>query len=86
VMSDAGIEIGRVRGIQKDKEPVESIKRGEQAAISIMGPYFGRQIKERMLLYTAIPKNDFETLESKYAQALSEDERELLKKIKLMRA
>jgi translation initiation factor 5B len=85
LMNESGVEIGRVRGIQKDKEPVESIRRGEKAAISIMGPYFGRQIREKMVLLTAIPKADLATLEEKYLQALSEDEKELFRQIKLMR-
>ena len=86
LMTDQGVQIGAVRGIQKDKEPVESIKRGEKAAISIMGVYYGRQVKENMALLTSIPKNDIELLTSKYQQALSEDEREVLAKIKLLKA
>ena len=85
LMTGEGVEVGEVRGIQKDKEAVESIKRGEQAAISIMGIYFGRQVKEKMLLYTVVPESDLKLLESKYKQALSEDEREVLEQIKRIR-
>jgi len=86
LMNEQGVVVGFVRGIQKDKEPVESAKKGEQVAISMSGVYFGRQIKEKMKLYTNPPADDMATLEGKYKQALSEDEREVLAQIKALKA
>jgi len=86
LMNEQGVVIGFVRGIQKDKEPVESAKKGEQVAISVSGVYYGRQIKEKMKLYTNPPAGDMATLEGKYRQALSEDEREVLAQIKALKA
>jgi len=86
LMNEQGVVIGFVRGIQKDKEPVESAKKGEQVAISVSGVYYGRQIKEKMKLYTNPPADDMATLEGKYKQALSEDERDVLAQIKALKA
>jgi translation initiation factor 5B len=86
LMNEQGALVGAVRGIQKDKEPVESAKKGEQVAISISGIYYGRQVKEKMRLYTSPPAEDIATLEGKYKQALSEDEREVLAQIKSTKA
>ena len=86
LMNEQGVVIGNVRGIQKDNEPVESAKKGEQVAISISGVYYGRQVKEKMKLYTNPSADDMATLEGKYKQALSEDEREVLAQIKALKA
>lgn len=82
LVNEEGVVIGRVRGIQKDKESVDEVKAGDRVAISVSGPTFGRQVRERMDLYALIPKRHLQELEEKYLQALDEDEKALLEKAK----
>ena len=44
MITDTGAIIGKIKGIQNEKEPFEIAKKGDQMAISIEGPTFGRQI------------------------------------------
>ena len=82
LVNKEGVAIGRVRGIQKDKDSVNEVKAGERVAISVAGPTFGRQVCERMDLYAFIPKAHLRELEKKYLQALDDDEKKLLEKAK----
>ncbi len=50
-------------------------------AISIEGPTFGRQIKERDILYTYISEEDYKLLTKDFAHLINDEEKALLKKI-----
>ncbi|MFQ5406597.1 MAG: translation initiation factor IF-2, partial [Candidatus Micrarchaeia archaeon] len=82
MMNQAGTVIGRIKSIQKDKDSVESAKKPDRVAISMQEPFFGRQVNEKDVLYSDIPLNDVKTLDKKYLQALSEEEKDVLNKIK----
>jgi len=85
LMTESGVSIGEIKSIQKEKESVDEAKRGDSVAIAVQGPYFGRQVKEKFVLYTEIDRNNVKTLEEKYGQALSDEEKELLQVIKKIR-
>ncbi len=85
LVNESGEEIGVVRAIQSEKKEVESASRGQQVAISVSGPTFGRQVKERQVLYVDVPREDMALLEKKYASSLSEGEKALLKEMKKMK-
>ena len=48
-------------------------------------PFFGRQVKEKQILYADCPKEDVKTMEKKYASSLTDGEKELLRKIKKLK-
>ncbi len=77
-----GTVVGTIQGIQHEKEAIDSAKKGQQVAISMPEPFYGRQVKEKDELYSDVSRDDVKTIEEKYLQALSPGERELLKEIK----
>jgi len=81
MMSDSGAMIGKIKGIQNEKEPAEIAKKGDRMAISIEGPTLGRQIREGQILYTYISEEDYKLLTKDFAHLINDEERELLKKI-----
>jgi translation initiation factor 5B len=85
LMNEEGVVVGTLKAIQREKQSVESAKRGEQVAVSMPEPAYGRQVLEKQALYTAVPKEHARTLEEKYASALSPEELELLRQIKKIR-
>ncbi|MFH1106782.1 MAG: translation initiation factor IF-2 [Candidatus Micrarchaeota archaeon] len=82
MMNEKGVFVGEVKSIQKDNDPVEEARRGDAVAISMDEPYYGRQVRERMELLTDMGREDVKELEDKYAQALSDEEKDLLQQIK----
>ncbi|MGI0100959.1 MAG: translation initiation factor IF-2 [Candidatus Micrarchaeaceae archaeon] len=82
MITDAGIMVGKIKGIQNEKEPAEIAKKGDRMAISIEGPTFGRQIRENQILYTYITDNDYRLLTKDFSNLMNEEERELLEKIR----
>ncbi len=82
LMNEEGISIGVVKDIQINGESVAEVKKGGEAAISISGITFGKQVFENEHLYSDISREQTQLLLSKYNFALSEEEKELLKKIK----
>ncbi|MFH1750908.1 MAG: translation initiation factor IF-2 [Candidatus Micrarchaeota archaeon] len=82
LMNGKGESIGEIRSIQVEKEAVEEAKKGQEVAIAVDGPSFGRHVKDKQLLYTDISSDEIEMIENKYRQSLSEGENELLAEIK----
>ncbi len=82
ILDANGNKIGQLKQIQKDKQAVQSAKKGEQVALSIEGPVFARTVNYLDVLFVDVPKEDQLELEGKYSQALSEEEKQLLKEIK----
>jgi translation initiation factor 5B len=85
LIDDENKVVGEIKEIQSEKQKIEEAKRGMQVAISMDEPFFGRQVKEKQALYTAIPREHAKIIEEKYLQALGEEEKELLKEIKKLR-
>ena len=85
LMNEEGVVVGTVKSLQREKESVNEAKRGEQLAVSMPEPMYGRQVFEKQVLYTAISKSDVKLLEEKYKSSLSPEEFELLKEIKKIR-
>lgn len=75
-----GKNIGNVKSIQKDKESVNSSKKGSQVAVSIPGGVIGRNLFEEDIIYSAIPENDFRKMK-KLKQYLTADEKQAIKEI-----
>ncbi|MFH0973944.1 MAG: translation initiation factor IF-2 [Candidatus Micrarchaeota archaeon] len=82
LMTEDGKPVGAIKSIQRNKESVDEAKKGDQLAISIPEPFFGRQICEKQVLLSSPSKDDVASIEAKYAKALSDGERELLAQIK----
>src|SRR3989338_4987525 len=80
LMNKEGISITEVKGIQHDKENVESAEKGKQVAVSLSKVTVGRQINEGDILYSAVPEDHFRKLKG-LKTYLSDEERELLKEI-----
>ncbi len=57
VMRADGRVVGTIKGMQKDKKPVEEAKTGDELAVAIQGPLVGRHIDEGDVLYTAVPSD-----------------------------
>ena len=81
MISDTGAMIGKIKGIQNEKEPVDIAKKGDQMAVSIEGPTFGRQIRENQILYTYISDDDYTLLTKQFSYLLNDEEKTLLEKI-----
>ncbi|MDD5317608.1 MAG: translation initiation factor IF-2 [Candidatus ainarchaeum sp.] len=83
LMNEKGEQIGELKSIQKDKEPVEEARAGDQLAISVdTHMTFGRQIREGDVIYSHVPKQHYELLRTKFRQHLSEKDLELLTEIR----
>ncbi|MFI5412496.1 MAG: translation initiation factor IF-2 [Candidatus Micrarchaeales archaeon] len=81
LMNEQGEIIGKIKEIQTDKTKLEIAKKGDEIAISVDGPTFGRQIKENQSLYTRVTDADERLLTGNFSNLLGEDEKALLKKI-----
>tara|TARA_Y100000310_G_scaffold345838_1_gene470965 strand:- start:12834 stop:14588 length:1755 start_codon:yes stop_codon:yes gene_type:complete len=80
VMKKEGVELSTIKGIQADKENVETAEKGKQVAISMDGVTIGRQINEGDTLFSFIPEDDFKKLKE-LKQYLSVEEKGLMKEI-----
>jgi translation initiation factor 5B len=81
VMNDAGKPIGVIHQIQEEGKTIPEARKGEQVAVSIMGPTIGRQVNEGEILYTLPSEPEVRTLNQKYISMLSDDAKELLQEI-----
>ena len=75
-----GKAIALVKEIQQEKENLSTLERGKQAAISMQGPAFGRQINEGDILYSFVREDDFRQLK-RFKHHLSKEEIEVLREI-----
>ncbi len=85
LLNHEGQKIGVLKQIQREKEAVDTARKGEQIAVSIEGPTFGRTVNYGDILYVDVPKEDQLALEGKYASALSDEDKELLKETKRLK-
>ena len=81
LMKENGTIIGRIKSIQAEKQSLQEAAQGQQVAISMDDPIFGRHVNDGDILYTNVPKKDALTLIEKYKTQLSEEEIQILGKI-----
>ncbi|UCD03538.1 MAG: translation initiation factor IF-2 [Candidatus Woesearchaeota archaeon] len=65
VMNENGTILGEIKTIESEGNKLDSAKTGEKVAIALMGPTFGRQIKEGDTLIVSVPESDFKKLKKK---------------------
>ena len=82
LIGDDGTPIGKIRGIQNEKTPIEMAKKGDMVAISVDGPTFGRQVRDGQTLYTDMRDGDFKLLSEEFSSMIGDDERNVLEKIR----
>ncbi|MCL5430002.1 MAG: translation initiation factor IF-2 [Candidatus Marsarchaeota archaeon] len=82
LINENGTVVGKIKEIQEEKTKLDEAKKGASVAISVDGPTFGRQIKENQFLYTRLTDSDEKLLSGDFADLISDEEKELLKKIK----
>ena len=80
IMRKDGKLIGRIKGIQKNKENVSFAEKGEQVAVAIEGVMIGRQLDEEDEVYTYITEEEYKQYK-KLIRYLTQDEKEVLKEI-----
>jgi len=81
VMNDSGKPVGVIHQIQEEGKTIPEAKKGEQVAVSIMGPTIGRQVNEGDILYTLPSEQEMRTLNQKYMAMLSDDAKQLMQEI-----
>jgi len=81
VMNEAGKPIGVIHQIQEEGKTIPEAKKGEQVAVSMMGPTIGRQVNEGDVLYTLPSEPEVRALNQKYLAMLSDDSKQLLQQI-----
>ncbi len=81
IINADGESVGRIKGIQNDKSSLQEAKKGEQVAISMDEPTYGRQVKENEELYTRVRLQDSFLLMGEFSNLIGEDERKALQKI-----
>ena len=81
LINENGEVIGKIKEIQTEKTKLELAKKGEQVAISVEGPTYGRQVKDDSVLYTRVPDTDERLLTGEFSNLMDKEEKELLKKI-----
>ncbi|MDG6936869.1 MAG: translation initiation factor IF-2 [Nitrososphaerota archaeon] len=81
MINEIGDVVGRIKGIQNEKSPLESAKSGDSVAISMDEPAFGRQVREKQVLYTRVSDDDERLLKGEFNGLIGDAERELLEMI-----
>jgi len=80
VMRSDGKEVGEIKELQVQGQPVKEAGRGAKVAVSIEGPTVGRQIKEGDILYTSMSEREYRRLLN-FLDLLGEDEKKVLEEI-----
>lgn len=82
LITNEGVQLGKIKGLQNEKTPLEIAKKGDRIALSIEGPTFGRQVEERQILYTDVSEEDYKLLTKDFAHLINEEELKVLQKIR----
>lgn len=82
LMRGDGTEVGVLRGLQKENEPVSQAEEGTELAASIEGAVVGRNLNEGDVLYVALPESAARALKD---QPLTPSEREALETVVRLR-
>ncbi len=81
MINEVGNRVGRIKEIQNEKSSLPEAKRGEEVAVSMEEPSFGRQVRENQLLYTRMNAEDYMLLKGKFSSLINDDEHDLLEEI-----
>ncbi|MCD6348161.1 MAG: translation initiation factor IF-2 [Candidatus Korarchaeota archaeon] len=81
LINESGKRVGVILGIQYEGNRVPEAKAGQRVAISIKGGVVGRNVKEGKKLYTDVSEFDDDKARSIYFSKMSDDEKELYRKI-----
>jgi translation initiation factor 5B len=80
LMNKEGRQLTSVKSIERNKESVQQLLKGEQAALALPNIIAGRQLFEHDILYSAIPEDQFREMK-KLAKFLRGDEVQAMKEI-----
>lgn len=80
VMNSNGKAVSTVKGIQEERESVNSAEKGKQVAISLPDVTVGRQISEGDVLYSDVQEGEFR-IYKEFKKYLSDEQKSLLKEI-----
>ncbi len=80
LMNVSGEKISQVKGIQEDKEKLDSLAKGSRAAVSLSDVVIGRTVREDEILYTFISEDEFKSFKDN-KDLLSDTEKKALKTI-----
>ncbi len=81
LISETGRRVGTILDIQYEGNRVPEARAGQRVAISIKGGVVGRNIKEGRKLYTEVSEFEDEKARSIYFSKMSDEEKELYRKI-----
>ena len=79
-MNKEGKALTSVKSIERSKESVSQLLKGEQAALSLPNVIAGRQLFEHDILYSAIPEEQFRQMKA-LTRFLKGDEIQALREI-----
>ncbi len=85
LINELGEVIGKIKGIQNEKAPLETAKKGQSVAISMDEPTFGRQIREGHILFTRVTDDDERLLKGEFSNLIDTEESDLLKQISMIK-
>ncbi len=83
LMNHATEKITEVRSLQHEQESIPEAKKGMRVAVSYPDVTIGRQLKEGDVLYSIITEREFRAYKE-FKDALTNDEKELLKEIAVL--
>lgn len=81
------VDLGRVASIEKDKKPVDELKKGQSGAVKLDIPNnvtFGRHFNAQSLLYARMTRESINALKEHFKDELSKEEWQLVIKLKRM--
>ncbi len=81
MINDSGVAVGKIKGIQNEKQPLQEAKKGDEVAISMEEPTYGRQIQENQILYTKVTKEMQYLLQNDFSYLLSDEDKATLNEI-----
>lgn len=86
LMTRRGKGVGEIMQVQEHKRPLDEATKGQAVAISIRGRVIiGRQVKEGDVLYVDVPLDHVTILLEEFGDQLSEEEVEILKRLRLLK-
>ncbi len=81
MMNKEGTVVGRIKGIQNDKHALAEAVKGDEIAMSMDEPTYGRQIHEGEVLYTRESKENIFLLSNDFSYMLTDDDKSTLVEI-----
>lgn len=84
LMKTDGKSVGKLKSLQKENKSIPEAKNGDEVAVSIDGPTFGRQVRESDVLYVEMNERDVRVSRG-LKEKLGADEMEVLEEIVVKR-